>query len=68
MGRVTAEFRHYSPGTSETELADHSGQRVEVLGAVELDHDEFTMSQVRFADGHEADAFNDELSEWRLEA
>jgi hypothetical protein len=64
---ITAKFKHYDPANSEADLHGHSGERVTVLGEVDLDHDEFTVSRVRFPDGEVHDAFNDELSEWRLE-
>lgn len=71
---ITAKFNRYTAerNTSETYLRDHSGERVTVLGEVpldEYDRDEVgVMHRITFPDGTEADAFNDELSEWRLSA
>lgn len=69
MSTITATFNRYTndQDTTETYLRDHSGERVTVLGPLDLDHDEFTMSRIRFADGHTSEAFDDELTEWRLE-
>lgn len=59
-----ATFRHYDAGNSEHALQAHSGEHVEIIGPLELDHEEFTMSRVRFPDGTEGEAFDDELSDW----
>lgn len=74
MGTITATFNRYTDDqdTTETYLRDHSGERVAVLGEVplgEYDRNEVgVMHRIAFPDGHEADAFNDELTEWRLQA
>lgn len=58
-----ATFRHYDRSNSEKELQAHDGERVEIIEPIPLDHDEFTMSKVRFLDGTEGEAFDDELTE-----
>ena len=59
---ATAIFTAYDLTNSESDLHRHSGQTVDVLGKVDLDHDEFTMYKVRFSDGFQAEAFDDELT------
>lgn len=63
----TAKFQPYDRSNSEVELHKHSGERVTILGPYPLDHDEFTMSHVRFPDGSRAEVFDDELSDWEGE-
>ena len=61
-------FRRYvdDPSTSETELHRRSGQHVNVIGPVPPESYDFSevgpMSFVRFADGFEAEAFDEELT------
>lgn len=59
---ATTIFTAYDTTNSERELHRHSGEAVEVLGRVELDHDEFNVYRVRFSDGYQAEAFDDELT------
>ena len=57
-------FQRYTddPNTSETELVAHNKQPVEVLVELETDESEVgEMFRVQFEDGHEADAFAEEL-------
>lgn len=60
---ATAIFKHYDPSNSEAKLIEHDGERVKILGEVPLDHDEFSMVEIEFADGTTDQAFSDELIE-----
>ena len=60
----TAIFTPYDMGNSEIELHVHAGERCEIIGPFPLDHDEFIMFSIRFEDGQEAVAFEEELSDW----
>ncbi len=54
------------PTTTEVELHVRSGQTVELIGkpfAPDQDEPDNIVQRVRFSDGYEADAFEDELSE-----
>jgi hypothetical protein len=51
-----------SPYSEHAELWRHTNQHVEILYEHDLDHKEFRMFRIRFADGYEHDAFEDELS------
>ncbi|QIG59100.1 hypothetical protein SEA_FRANSOYER_92 [Microbacterium phage Fransoyer] len=65
----TAIYRRYvnDPSTSEKELHERSGQQVELIGdPFQADDVEpIMMQRVRFADGFEAEAFLDELTDQR---
>lgn len=63
---MTITFRRYTddPNTIEPELNLRSGQPVELVGTTfqpDADEDTLIMQRVRFADGFEVDAFDDEL-------
>lgn len=60
---ATATFNHYDTSNSEALLVEHDGERVEILSEIPLDHDEFRMFNVRFPDGTQGEAFEDELTE-----
>lgn len=65
----TALFRPYDMTNSEKALHERAGQRAEVTDkAVEpVDLEEVgQMFVIRFADGFEAEAFEDELTEWQV--
>lgn len=62
-----ATYRRYvnDPSTSEKELHERSGQRVELIGLpfnANTDAEPIIMQGIRFADGYEAEAFADELT------
>lgn len=63
---ITATFK-----TDDTTLRHRNGQRVAVVGELnpsEYDREEVgVMHLIHFPDGTDADAFNDELSDWRLQ-
>lgn len=58
-------YRRYvdDPATMEQDLHVRSGQPVELIGVpFDADPDEgIIMQRIRFADGYEADAFDDEI-------
>jgi hypothetical protein len=60
---ITATFK-----TDDTTLRHHNGERVTVVGELAADDRPGIMHLIHFPDGSDADAFNDELSEWRLSA
>lgn len=67
---ITATFK-----TGDTALRHHNGERVTVVGELAADdrtgydpQEVGVMHLIHFPDGSDADAFNDELSEWRLSA
>lgn len=64
---TTAVFRPYDMRNSEIDMHAHDNERVEVLGSIPLDHEEFEMFRVRFPDGDEGQAFDDELTDWKDE-
>lgn len=70
--KTTATFNRYVKDSTSAEkfLNDHSGERVEVKGVVpQVDETEVgIMHFVQFSDGSIHEAFNDELSEWKVEA
>ncbi len=57
---ITAKFH-----TEDETLAAHNGERVTVQGETP---DEPGMQCIIFPDGRHEDAFDTELTEWRLEA
>lgn len=73
MSIFTATFRRYTSDTSndpiERELIARNGQRVEILGELDRDTYDFAdtgvIHRVIFEDGYDADAFGEELTEWR---
>lgn len=60
---ATATFKHYDRSNSEAVLQTHDGERAEIIEEIPLDHEEFVMFKIRFADGVEAEAFDDELTD-----
>lgn len=62
MGTITATFR-----TKDDALAAHNGERVTVAGE-QINDDGELLIRVTFPDDTTDDAFNDELTDWRLEA
>jgi hypothetical protein len=59
MSKITATFR-----TNDLALAAHNGERVTVQGETP---DGPGMQRIVFPDGKHEDAFDAELTEWRLE-
>ncbi len=60
---TTATFRYYGGGTEP--LKERTGQQVSVIRPLTLDEADAEagrMFRVRFPDGHEADAFEEELT------
>lgn len=52
----------FQNSTSYPDYNAHSGQIVEIVSEMKLDHDEFKMYKIKAEDGWEGEAFEDELT------
>lgn len=63
---IGAEYRFTCTSVQDAALTPRSGDTVTVLSALPVESESEPLYRVRFADGHEGDAYAGELNGWYL--